>query len=266
MSAIPTNWADNIGMSVNAAYLNNLGTEVNASTNARPQSGLFSALPAAGNPGRTYWATDAGVVLKDNGTSWDVVGGNGQPAFTLPTSSGWSTNTLGPATFAASKGGRVLSIPSAANQNFRVEYRTLSPASNYTAAAAIDVHASVPTGYFHSGLVLMDSATGKFIHFGTSKQAATSTMGVQVRTWTNATTWLTILAHNVFDLMPPPRWLRIRDDNTERYYEYSINGQDWKLLWTETRTTFITPDKIGWGADNSTGAAATLRLNSFSVA
>lgn len=264
---LATNWVDNIGMFVNAAYLNQNGTETNANTNARPKSGLYSALPSAGNSGAVYYATDVGIVFRDNGTSWDVVG-NGQPAFTLPPSSGWSTNTLGSATFAADKGGRVLSIPSVANQNFRVESRALSPASNYTVKAAIDVHAAIPatTVYFHSGLVLMDSATGKLIHFGISKHAATTTMGVQVRTWTNATTWLDILAHDIFNLMPPPRWLRIRDDNTNRYYEYSINGQDWQLLWTQARTTFITPDKIGWGADNSTGNAATLRLNSFTLA
>lgn len=160
----------------------------------------------------------------------------------------------------------MLSIPSATGQNFRVEYRSLSPASNYTVVAAIDCHAAVPTGYFHSGLVLLDSASGKLIHFGTSKNAANSTMGVQVRTWTNATTWLNILAADVFNLMPPPRWLRIRDDATNRYFEYSVNGQDWQRLWTETRTTFITPDKIGWGADNFTGVAASIRLNSFTVA
>jgi hypothetical protein len=42
--------------------------------------GLYSALPAAGMPGRTYFATDTGQYWRDNGTSWDNETPNLSPA------------------------------------------------------------------------------------------------------------------------------------------------------------------------------------------
>ena len=65
-----------------------------------------------------------------------------------------------------------------------------------------------------------------------------------------------------------PQWFRIRDDNTNRYYETSLNGLDWATLSSEARTTFLTADQIGWGMDfavSSPTRTTTLRLRSFSV-
>lgn len=39
--------------------------------------GLVSALPAAGIPGRLYFASDTNATYRDNGTTWDQVGTGG---------------------------------------------------------------------------------------------------------------------------------------------------------------------------------------------
>jgi hypothetical protein len=59
--------------------------------------------------------------------------------------------------------------------------------------------------------------------------------------------------------------MRIRDDNTNRYYEYSYNGVDWVALYSATRTDFLIPDQIGWGGD-SYSQAVSARLSSWNVA
>ena len=55
---------------------------------------LSTNLPAAGIPGRLFFATDTGQQLRDNGTTWDVVNGYPQVLdFTLtptPRSSGFT--------------------------------------------------------------------------------------------------------------------------------------------------------------------------------
>ena len=43
-----------------------------------------------------------------------------------------------------------------------------------------------------------------------------------------------------------PEWWRIVDNNTNRYYQYSRDGINWFSLYNEARTTFVTPNQIGF--------------------
>lgn len=50
-----------------------------------------------------------------------------------------------------------------------------------------------------------------------------------------------------------PEWWRLRDDGTTRYVEISADGESWVTMGSFARTTFITPDQIGFflGAVNA---------------
>lgn len=60
-------------------------------TGASFPSGLAAGRAAAGISGREYYATDTGVLSRDNGSSWDTIA---QPINQLPTASGANTTDL----------------------------------------------------------------------------------------------------------------------------------------------------------------------------
>lgn len=249
-----------------ASDQNAVATAVNANTGARPAFGAFASLPAAGNAGAEYTCTDVGLRLRDNGTTWDRIWGGPLNAFTAPPTSGLSTTTMGTASFAADKDARLLTCPSSAGDNWRIEYATLSPTSGYTATAFVDV--SVLAGnYLYFGPVLYNSTSGAFIALSIGFDSTSlGGWGLKCDKWTNVTSfnafYKTIALTALGGL---PNWLRFRDDSSNRFAEYSTNGVDWVTAFSVGRTDFITPSHVGWGGSNSGGATAKARLRSFKV-
>lgn len=248
--------------------------------------GAYSALPSAGTTGRIYFCNDTDLILYDNGTSWDRVhigtGSSMGVTLTAPPSSGWTTSTLGSATITSSLDGRLVTAPFVSgSNNWRTEYRTLSPTSNYTFTVYLEPSADTPTSgsFFDTGLILRNGTSGSFIHFGMS-QYIDSTSGncqwlVIAQKWTNATTFSADYFSSTSgkDVGRYPsaslfiRWLRIVDDGTNRKFQYSLNGVDWATIYSIGRTDFITPDQVGWGVDNnSISGTGYCRLRHWSVA
>ncbi|AXQ52045.1 hypothetical protein SEA_YEET_40 [Mycobacterium phage Yeet] len=254
---------------IEAAWFNEVGAAVNANTAARPGSGAFSSLPTAGVAGRLYYATDAGIVLRDNGASWDIIS-QADVALAQPPTSGWSTNTLGTATVGANKGGRLFTIPSSGGSlTPRIEYRTLSPASNYTVTAKIEpTDYSRGEGQSYSGLILRNASSSNSIMFGYMIYAGQSPYLVVTKGSSSNIRAADYKAVRFADAFPGwPSWIRIRDDGTDRHYEFSVNGLDWMEFHSTLRADYITPDQVGWGGANSTGATRSCyaRLRSFAL-
>lgn len=258
--ALKNTWTT--GESFTATAANDVATEI-LGINA---SGVYASRPTVGHPGRLYFCTDNGNVYKDNGTTWDLaaLGGSGL-AGVEPPSASWSTTTLGSATVAADKGGRLFTVVSAAGVNVRVEYRTLSPTSNYTATFYLGCTFPL-TNQVLGGIFLRNSSSGSLIHFGPSYDTGTATSPyMQASQWTNATTFSANYQVTSIPTVYFINWWRIRDDGTNRYFEYSYDGFEWQTFFSGGRTNFITPDQIGWGAFNNSGITAYQRLRSFSV-
>lgn len=259
LSTTNTKTVTNKTLSGSSNTITNLGTSVSS-------SGTYASLPAAGNAGRLYMATDAGLTYRDNGSSWDLIGMDDAVDLGTPPSSSWSTTTLGSATFAADKGGRLLTIPSAAGENFRIEYRTLSPTSNYTATAYFEFSFTDLANYVRAGLIVRDSASGKIIYFGPTYNGATGGFNIYVMSYSSPTAGDTLYSNRTVAAMQAlPNWYRIRDNATTRFYEYSYNGLDWLLFYSHTRTSYITPDNYGWGGINSSGTTSYVRLRSLTL-
>lgn len=228
-----------------------------------------SAYPFSGRPtadveakGRQYASSDCGRIDRDNGGEWENIYLGPKAFATQPPSSGWSTTTMGSATFAASEDARKLTTPSAAGNNWRIEYRTLSPTSNYTCTAYLE-GAILPANSFAHGLVLMDNSS-QIIYFGLAYVSGSWIMGSSK--YTNATTFSADYKTTALTAIGAmPNWLRIRDDGSVRYFEYSFNGVDWMLFYSVGRTDFLTPTRIGWGANNiASGNTIVTRLRSLS--
>lgn len=275
MTGIATNWVDDIGMEVDATYLNGLGTAVNANTAAQTGYGTYASLPTASNcTGQVYFCSDIDTVYRSNGSTWEPirVGGAAAPDMGNPVSAGLTTTTLDSATFAADKGSRLLSVPSNSGEKFRGEYWALSPTSNYTATFYLDIYVKL-FSYSRHGVFLWESSSGKFIMLTLNCQ---SSFFMSAERW-NSTTSPSASFTGQYNLNGAsgsqggtdgswPHWFRIRDNGTNRIMDFSFNGLDWMQLLSESRTTFITPDYIGWGGSVNNGSnTSTARLRSYKL-
>lgn len=96
------------------------------------------------------------------------------------------------------------------------------------------------------GLCLYDSSGGKLKTFVVSWQGS---LGFYVQNFTNFSTF----SSNPRSGLPCtgarfPAWMRIRDDNTNWYYEVSADGVTWITLYQEARNSFVTPNSVGVAA------------------
>lgn len=223
----------------------------------------FSGTPSAGTKGRMYVSNDVGLIQRDNGSAWEYVWGGPLGYFTKPPSSSWSWVNQGGASTATELGGERITAPSS-TRNWRLRVRSLSPSSNYTATAYTEV-AGASANSWWAGLILRNSSSGSLIHFGSSYQSGVNTFAVT--RWTNATTFSAnsfVVASTAMIGPAMPNWWKLRDDGTNRYFEYSLNGIDWMPIFSESRTAFITPDQFGIGINNEgSGADVQLRLRSL---
>lgn len=232
-----------------------------------PASYPFSGTPAPGTKGRMYVSNDVGLIQRDNGTSWERIWGGPLGWMTAPPSSSWSNPfTMGSATIAADKDARLLTIPSVAGDNWRVETRTLSPTSNYIARVYIEVTA-LSGNYLSTGIILRDSVGGKFVKLGINYDSTFGGFCLTCTKWNSGTSFnANYVGKSLAELGGLPQWLQFRDDGSNRYAEYSFNGVDWNTLHTIGRTDFIgtAPNQFAWGASNSGGNTAYVRLRSIS--
>lgn len=240
--------------------------------------GTFASRPAANAvaSGSVYHCTDSDEVYRSNGSAWTKIRAGGFYTPDLADAPTF-TGTLNSASIAADGGGRVVTVTSGSNYYLYGEYLSLSPTSNYTFTAQID--ALISTGNICTyGIFLRESGSGKIIMLGPTFINGTGWF-VEVAKYTNETTYssrygtyipTTAVTFNNVTLTPFPKWLRIRDDGTYRYFEMSFNGLDWFSATSTTsisRTDHITANQCGWFIQNSVSSYTMKgRLRSFKVA
>jgi hypothetical protein len=207
--------------------------------------GVVGSRPAAGTAGTLYLATDAPLAFEDNGTTWQPFGPL-LPLTAPPAMSGWTWANQGSSTLTEENGSNRFGwAPSASGFLLRSLTHAV-PSAPYTVTMAF-LAALLPgngsTTEPHMGLILRDN-TGKNVTFHIGAFQAPY---IAARKWDSDTAFNS----NVFSGMGYPFgggplvWLRIEDDNTNRLYRISADGIDWITLFSETRTTFITPTKVG---------------------
>lgn len=217
---------------------------------------------ALGEPGLD---TDLGrIKIGDGVKAFSALSWFTPPLFTFPPTAGWSALNSGSVT--ADVNGRVSTVAASGGGAFQGELRTLTPASNYTATFYFD-WGSPGVNSTVLGVCLKNTGAGTLITFGAGYNSGWQ---LRVDKWTSVTVYgsqyggaasATLVGASM------PNWIRVRDDATTRFYEYSYNGIDWLTpLFSHARTTDVTPDQIGWGisATNSGGSySAITRLRHF---
>ena len=200
----------------------------------------YASRPAAGTAGAVFLPSDGFTVERDNGSNWIPWG----PVYPLTQPAAAATFTWvnqGSATLADSKSGLLMTTPpSNVSDNLRIAKKTL-PAAPYTITIAFLPTAPGVNTYLF-GLVLRNSGTGKLVTFTFShagggykyeagKWDSPTVYNSNYASWNAATTG--------------PIWLRIADDNTNRIYSISNDGQNFIQLYSVGRTDFTTPDEYG---------------------
>ena len=116
------------------------------------------------------------------------------------------------------------------------------PTAPYSFTAHINRLTGLGTEYSY-GLCLRDSTSDKWSTFLVDTVAGGS--ATYVTTWSSHTTFLAnqkALANGVY---PVPKWLRIVDDGVNRLTYLSSDGTYWTSVYSEGRTTYLTPNQIG---------------------
>lgn len=219
-------------------------------------SGTLASRPAAGTAGNLYLPTDAPYLYRDNGSAWQAFGRI--QAMTPPVAANFSWVNQGSASFGTNGGVLSMLAPASTSDNLRLLVKSI-PSAPYTITAAL-VTNSQNVNYLFGGLVLRDSASGKLIVLEqftnggfiglVNYNSPTSQSGTQSGSKSHGNVGLV--------------WFQIQDDNTNRTFRASADGTNWYQIYSGARTTFITPDQVGFFLDASHATAdATMTVYSY---
>lgn len=105
-----------------------------------------------------------------------------------------------------------------------------------------------------AGFVWRNSTSGKLVTFGFAA-LGTSVWEFVDSQWNSPTAYSTQLVKTIPMLMSN-MLVRFSDDGTNRSISLSLNGKDFTQLYQEARTTFITPDEIGFFVETQSNEVA----------
>jgi hypothetical protein len=208
-------------------------------------TGTYASLPSASlyKQGSVYYPTDTFYThLVNNGSSWDHF----YRGLKLTPPDNASFSDVGSPSVSTSYGGIKLS---GAGTPFNVTGRKITaPATPYTVKAAFRVQSRSTTNS-SVGLFFRESSSGKLsIYLGVLARDANQTVVFRMTSPTvyagvtdlndTATLWdQTII------------FLMIEDNGTNRVYSRSFDGISWITLLTQSRTTHLTADEVGFYVD-----------------
>lgn len=213
--------------------------------------------------GTLFVPTDGYPLAISNGSAWQVfVDGY---RCTNPPAVGDFTgiNNGAETTFAADGDGLALSqMGTNLATALYVAYVKALPAAPYALTVGIDVAYLHPIAVSAFGIVLTDGtnpATSKVTDF-----LWNTTPNWVIAKMANMTAGHVAYTQGVpsFSMNTARMFLRLRDDNTNRYYEISNNGRNWGTIYSVGRTDYLTPTHGGLIIGQSTTAVATNVLRS----
>lgn len=196
----------------------------------------------AGYEGRLLFDDSFPYVGRDSGSTFDLMYPLSRTV--VPLSSAFTSMNLGSSTVTDVINGIKIEAPADSGDNLRLLDKVL-PSTPCTITCR--VNAVRGDRYHQTGLYIRDSISGKLqsIHILPSGGGQPY---IQATRWNAPNSFnshnVTLLVENMF---PMPTWLRIHHDGTTLYFRYSVNGLNYKTLYSLAKNTFLTngPDKIG---------------------
>lgn len=216
-------------------------------------TGTYAAIPSPStDSGDLYLPNDGASAYRSDGTKW-VPWGLLFP-FTEPINGDFAWVNQGGASVDASRGGIYLEGP-ASTSNWRIRVKAI-PAAPYTVDIAFIANA-LSLNYQLAGMVLRESGTGKLVTF-TMEYCLSATGQFEIcfsdiHKYSNPTTSAGAYSEVQYQGGWGLVFLRIVDDNTNRKFYLSKDGEHFQLMFSVGRTDFITPDQIGFAVNETTG-------------
>lgn len=214
-------------------------------------SGTLASLPT-GAAGDLYLPTDAAYLYRKGASAWAAFGPIWQLTPPLLADLTWVNQST--ATADNARGALRITMPAqgSVTNSLRLLVKA-TPAPPYVLIVGFDAHLA-RQNYLQAGPAWRDSASGKIQMFSarpynsndaavTNWNSPSSVNGDQV-------------AQNNFHARR--RFVRLADDGTNRTIHLSDNPDPdlgtWELLFSFSRTTFLTPDQIGFCLNNASTA------------
>jgi hypothetical protein len=206
-------------------------------------TGTYASLPAAGTAGRRYKCIDAVYDLIDNGSSWQAFAHGF--SCVIPTPVSFSSVNFSGCTLDSSHGPMVITNNNVNNSTGHCLQVKSIPSAPYTATFGLSILVGGNDSFL--GVSLRESGTGKLVSAG-----LLNSNGFLIATYNSVTSFAgTYIASggggaSQAALKLPIVWFRWQDNNSNRLFFYSIDGQNWTQVFSVSRTDFITPDQIGF--------------------
>jgi len=207
-------------------------------------------ITSASQPGRLFLAQDSNVLRYDDGGQWNSLNAAANLIpFDPPSASAFTWFNQGSATlFDHGDAFTIQGYPSSGD-HLRIVEKTI-PTAPYMVTACVRYTAHA-VNYVRGGMCLRDSAGGRVRTFGWIYGTRIQLMHYNNADSYNGTSSEIDVSSGANNLM----WFRIYDDNTNRIYYWSHNGVTWVPYYSESRSNWLTPDKIGFYVDSVTTAA-----------
>jgi hypothetical protein len=237
-----------------------------ASGNTYLVTDIQSNRPSAGVQGRIFKPTDGYYESYDNGSSWDIyINGfkcSNPPAATTFTKVTGNANI---STLTDESDGLMLQVTGSGNtSNNPTAFIKAVPSSPYVMTIGFSAQWFLHNNVLF-GLCLANgnASSSSVINFWIGYAGSNYMYSQKLSTYT---TWnsdyLSMPLPSSF--LSGPVFLRIRDNGTTRYLEYSMNGRVWDLFHSVGRTDYMTPTYCGiWaGADVTNVSTSLTRIRS----
>lgn len=212
--------------------------------------------PLANTIGETFTQNDR--TWEWNGTSWvsfaysagytgsiGYTGSSGlfdgEPSI-KPILSNFTWLNQGSATATQRDWGISLSNPPSTTDNLRMLYVS-TPSTPYTVTMRFKAFL-LRQNFYACGFFWRESSSGKIQTADLGTNSTTNALNIAITNWNSATSFNSSVIS--FSLMDWVEWMRIIDDGTNRIAQISMNGYDWSTYYSAARTTFITPDQLGF--------------------
>jgi hypothetical protein len=209
----------------------------------------YGSRQGAAKAGRLFLPNNGFVIERDTGAAWAPWGP--LHAFTAPVDGDFSWDNQGGASVSTTNGGIFLSIPTSGSTSLRSRYKA-APSPAYVITAAFLINFVGINTFDTFGFIWSDGT--KFASFGVGyNTGVTGGYYLLSGKWTNSTTYSANYVSVSYQQFGPVVWLRIADDNTNRICSISSDGQNWVAFHSVTRTDFLTPTRVGFGASATNG-------------
>jgi hypothetical protein len=200
-------------------------------------SGTYATMPAAGQAGRVYIATDSILQFVDSGTVWQGFM-SGHERFTIPDFTSYSWDNQESTTLVDKNGWYEFRKPT--SSSLSMYYRT-APATPWTYTTYMPFFQRM-IAFPAIGIGVRDSS-GKIHFFGIKNDG--SNVYLSSDKYTNTSTFSANYAQELTYKLGFPFWFRIADNGTNRICSYSFNGVSFVTFHTVGRTDFLTATQYG---------------------